>query len=260
MSATADPPPAAPRPAAFRSALARPLDFSYPSNRVAAAGSAGAALLALAFGRPWAQAAGVGGAAFLAWATARELDPDHPVTANAALPVAAAAALLGGAGNPLAGLAALSGLRLIAGTTGEAATRTDHAGMLVQALLAGASGERAAAFLAGGASLLTAEARSALPAAGALTPTLHRHSGFSWGSALLAASVLPLAGTLTAPEPVTSVCDRAERPVRAQEVQLARYAAVTTLAAGLLTRRTRGLLPLAAALLTVAARRAGSRS
>ncbi|OWL97720.1 hypothetical protein CBQ26_05565 [Deinococcus indicus] len=260
MSATADPPPAAPRPAAFRSALARPLDFSYPSNRVAAAGSAGAALLALAFGRPGAQAAGVGGAAFLAWATARELDPDHPVTANAALPVAAAAALLGGAGNPLAGLAALSGLRLIAGTTGEAATRTDHAGMLVQALLAGASGERAAAFLAGGASLLTAEARSALPAAGALTPTLHRHSGFSWGSALLAASVLPLAGTLTAPEPVTSVCDRAERPVRAQEVQLARYAAVTTLAAGLLTRRTRGLLPLAAALLTVAARRAGSRS
>lgn len=260
MSATADPPPAAPRPAAFRSALARPLDFSYPSNRVAAAGSAGAALLALAFGRPWAQAAGVGGAAFLAWATARELDPDHPVTANAALPVAAAAALLGGAGNPLAGLAALSGLRLIAGTTGEAATRTDHAGMLVQALLAGASGERAAAFLAGGASLLTAEARSALPAAGALTPTLHRHSGFSWGSALLAASVLPLAGTLTAPEPVTSVCDRAERPVRAQEVQLARYAAVTTLASGLLTRRTRGLLPLAAALLTVAARRAGSRS
>ncbi|GHG17523.1 hypothetical protein GCM10017784_05540 [Deinococcus indicus] len=260
MSATADPPPAAPRPAAFRSALARPLDFSYPSNRVAAAGSAGAALLALAFGRPGAQAAGVGGAAFLAWATARELDPDHPVTANSALPVAAAAALLGGAGNPLAGLAALSGLRLIAGTTGEAATRTDHAGMLVQALLAGASGERAAAFLAGGASLLTAEARSALPAAGALTPTLHRHSGFSWGSALLAASVLPLAGTLTAPEPVTSVCDRAERPVRAQEVQLARYAAVTTLAAGLLTRRTRGLLPLAAALLTVAARRAGSRS
>lgn len=260
MSATADPPPAAPRPAAFRSALARPLDFSYPSNRVAAAGSAGAALLALAFGRPWAQAAGVGGAAFLAWATARELDPDHPVTANAALPVAAAAALLGGAGNPLAGLAALSGLRLIAGTTGEAATRTDHVGMLVQALLAGASGERAAAFLAGGASLLTAEARSALPAAGALTPTLHRHSGFSWGSALLAASVLPLAGTLTVPEPVTSVCDRAERPVRAQEVQLARYAAVTTLAAGLLTRRTRALLPLAAPLLTVTARRAGSRS
>lgn len=242
------------------SALARPLDFSYPSNRVAAAGSAGAALLALAFGRPWAQAAGVGGAAFLAWATARELDPDHPVTANAALPVAAAVALLGGAGNPLAGLAVMSGVRLIAGTTGEPATRADHAGMLVQALLAGASGERAAVFLAGGAPLLTAEARSALPAAGALMPTLHRPAGFSWGSALLAASVLPLAGILTAPEPVTSVCDRAERPVRAQEVQLARHAAVLTLGAGLLSRRTRSLVPLAAALLTVAARRAGSGS
>ncbi|OOV15478.1 hypothetical protein [Deinococcus sp. LM3] len=247
-----------PAPLVRGSALARPLDFSYPSNRVAAAGSAGAALLALAFGRPWAQAVGVGGAAFLAWATARELDPDHPVTANAALPVAAAVALLGGAGNPLAGLAVLSGVRLIAGTTGEPATRADHAGMLVQALLAGASGERAAAFLAGGAPLLTAEARSALPAAGALMPTLHRQAGFSWGSALLAASVLPLAGILTAPEAVTSVCDRAGRPVRAQEVQLARHAAVLTLGAGLLSRRTRGLVPLAAALLTVAARRAGS--
>lgn len=247
-----------PAPLVRGSALARPLDFSYPSNRVAAAGSAGAALLALAFGRPWAQAAGVGGAAFLAWATARELDPDHPVTANAALPVAAAVALLGGAGNPMAGLAVLSGVRLIAGTTGEPATRADHAGMLVQALLAGASGERAAAFLAGGAPLLTAEARTALPAAGALMPTLHRQAGFSWGSALLAASVLPLAGILTAPEAVTSVCDRAGRPVRAQEVQLARHAAVLTLGVGLLSRRTRGLVPLAAALLTVAARRAGS--
>ncbi|GGR44532.1 hypothetical protein GCM10008959_01950 [Deinococcus seoulensis] len=240
------------------SALARPLDFSYPSNRVAAAGSAGAALLALAFGRPWAQAAGVGGAAFLAWATARELDPDHPVTANAALPVAAAVALLGGAGNPLAGLAVLSGLRLIAGTTGESATSADHAGLLLQSLLAGASGERAAALLVGAAPLLTPEAHSTLPAAGALIPTLARPAGFSWGSALLAVSVLPLARTLTMPEKVTSVCDRAERPVRAAEVQLARHAAVLTLGAGLLTRRTQGLVPLAAALLTVAARRAGS--
>ncbi|MFT2719327.1 hypothetical protein ACMT4L_04920 [Deinococcus sp. A31D244] len=242
------------------SALARPLDFSYPSNRVAAAGSAGAALLALAFGRPWAQAAGVGGAAFLAWATARELDPDHPVTANAALPVAAAVALLGGAGNPLAGLAVLSGVRLIAGTTGEPATSADHAGLLLQSLLAGASGERAAALLVGTAPLLTPGAHSTLPAVGALMPTLTRRAGFSWGSALLAASVLPLARTLTAAEEVTSACDRASRPVRAAEVQLARHAAVITLGAGLLSRRTRGLVPLAAALLTVAARRAGSRS
>ena len=97
-------------------------------------------------------------------------------------------------------------------------------------------------------------------AAGALMPTLTRRAGFSWGSALLAASVLPLARTLTAAEEVTSACDRASRPVRAAEVQLARHAAVITLGAGLLSRRTRGLVPLAAALLTVAARRAGSRS
>ncbi|WP_291427989.1 hypothetical protein [Deinococcus sp.] len=240
------------------SALARPLDFSYPSNRVAAAGSVGAGLVAAAFGRPWAQAAGVAGAAFLAWATARELDPDHPVTANGALPVAAAVALLGGAGNPLAGLAVLSGVRLIAGTTGEPATRTDHAGLL-QSLLAAVSGERAAALLVGAAPLLTPVARSPIPAAGALMPTLARRAGFSWGSALLAASVLPLARTLSAPEAVTSPCDRASRPVRAAELQLARHAAALTLGAGLLTRRTRGLVPLAAALLTVAARRAGSR-
>ena len=63
--------PSALRPAASRSALARPLDFTYPSNRVAALGLLGTVALARLRGRSWADAIGAGGTAFLAWEIGR---------------------------------------------------------------------------------------------------------------------------------------------------------------------------------------------
>ncbi|UBV43587.1 hypothetical protein LAJ19_05060 [Deinococcus taeanensis] len=244
-----------------RPALARPLDLTYPSNRAAALGTLATVAVARARGRPWPDALGTGAAAFLAWATARELDPDHPVTANAALAVAAAATLPDrpvGLRPLLGAVAVLSGLRLTAGTTGQSTTRTDLVALLTQALLAAGTGAPVAAAVAGAAPLLTPQDRSAVPLMGALLPAFtHAHAG-SWRGALLSAAALPLAGTLTAPEAVGSACDRAPRTVRAAEVQRTRQVAVLALAAGLVARQSRGLLPLAAACLTVAARRAGA--
>lgn len=239
-------------------ALARPLDFSFPSNRIAVAGAVGATLLGRVVRGNWGQALGVGGAAFSAWAIARELDPDSPQTANTALPVAAAAALLGGPGNPLAALAALSGLRMIAGTTGQAATPADHLGLLVQSALASATGNRSAALLSAAAPLLTPEARSWQPMLGVLMPRLWRDhaSGLSTApAALLGLGAVALTPAFTAYEPVGSPCDRAPRTVRAGEVQRARQAAVISLALGLVGGGVRGLGPLAAAVLTVGLRR-----
>ncbi|MVN86242.1 hypothetical protein GO986_05635 [Deinococcus sp. HMF7620] len=244
------------------SALARPLDFRYGSNRLAALGLLGVTLLARRRGQSWPQALSAGGAAFAAWATARELDPDYPQTANAALPVAAALVLLGRPGTLailLPSLTALSGLRVIAGTTGQAATQSDLTGLLVQGLLTAGTGGQVGAAVAGAAPLLTPSARSAVPLMGALLPTLTTGGRWSWLGAGLSLAALPLTGTLTAPEAVQSVCDRAGRPVRAAEVQRARQVAAAALMVGLLTRQTRGLLPLAAACLTVAARREGAK-
>ncbi|WP_428194541.1 hypothetical protein [Deinococcus saxicola] len=239
-------------------ALARPLDFSYPSNRIAAAGAVGAILLGRVVRGNWWDALGVGGAAFSAWAIARELDPDSPQTANAALPVAAAAALIGGPGNPLAAFATLSGLRLIAGTTGDPATPLDHQGLLVQSALAAATGNRSAALLAAAAPLLTPGSHSWLPAPGVLMPQLWRDHAAgltTLPAALLGLGAVALTPTFTAPEPVSSPCDRAPRTVRAQEVQRARQAAVISLALGLGGGGVRGLVPLAAAVVTVGLRR-----
>lgn len=248
-------PNAAPAP---QPALARPLNFSLASNRFAVAGAVGAALLGRVVRGDWWQALGVGGAAFNAWAIARELDPDSPQTANAALPVAAAAALLGGPGNPLAALAALSGLRMIAGTTGQPATPLDHQGLLAQSALAAATGNRSAALLGSAASLLTPEARSWRPMLGLLTPRLWRDRAAGLATApaaLLGLGAVALTPAFTAPEPVGSPCDRASRTVRAGEVRRARQAAVISLALGLGGGSVRGLGPLAAAVLTVGWRR-----
>ncbi|MDV6375077.1 hypothetical protein [Deinococcus arenicola] len=245
------------RPPAPQPALARPLDFSYPSNRIAAAGAVGALLLGRVVRGNWWQALGVGGAAFSAWAIARELDPDSPQTANAALPVAAAAALLGGPGNPLAAFAALSGLRMIAGTTGDRATPADQMGLLVQSALAAATGNRSAALLASAAPLLTPASRSLQPLLGVLMPRLWRDGAtglITAPAALLGLGAVALTPIFTAPEPVDSPCDRAPRTVKAEEVQRARQAAVISLALGL-GGGVRELVPLAAAVVTVGLRR-----
>lgn len=246
------------------SALARPLDLSLPSNRLVVAGSAVSVLAARLCGHPWPSALGVGAAGFLGWATARELDPDHPDTAGAALPLAALAALVGGAPNPLAGLSVLSGLRVLAATVGQAPVALDVGALAGQAGLSALIGERAAALVPGAALALSSTRDDAWVGSGrdaglvtlaALLPGVRRGRGGGTPADVLTLAALGLSGTLTRPEAVETGCDRAPAPVSAERVRLTRLLALGTLGVGLLTRETRSLAPLASAALAVGLRR-----
>lgn len=253
------------RPSPAASALARPLVPSLPSNRLAAGGFVVATLGARLLGRSWREALEVGGAAFLAWATARELDPDHPGTANAALPVAALVALPGGPPDPLAGLAVLSGLRVLAATVGQRPTLPDLIALAGQAALAARRGERVGALVPGAALALSASradpfrapaGAAGLVGAAGLLPSGRVGRGRSLAADALTLAALGLAGALTAPEIVRSQCDRAPLSIPAERVRLARWLAVGGLRAGLLGGQTRSLIPLGSAALLVGLRRA----
>jgi hypothetical protein len=132
-----------------RSGLGRPIDPSYPSNlyAVAAMFAAGAAGSVVAFvagsGVPESLGWGVltGGAAFLAWAIGREIDPDRTSTAAVAAPLAAAAVA---AGRPSlwSAAAALLAARVLVRSTGVPPKPADLATVTVVA--AGAAGTSAA--------------------------------------------------------------------------------------------------------------------
>ncbi|WP_050920635.1 hypothetical protein [Deinococcus gobiensis] len=271
------------------SALPRPLDLTVASNRYAAAGLAVGTLAPLLLGRGWKAALGTGMAGFSAWATARELDPDHPQTAAVALPVAAAAALLGGAPNLLGSLTAVSSLRVLSATVGHRPSQNDLLALGVQAALSAFAGQRAAALLPGAALSLAADAGDRFApapeaalygvAAGVLPPTLHRQEKDSKEKGtdradqkappkkasdrgvltdLLSLAALGLSQSLAAPETVRSGCDLVPTTVSAQRVQRSRQLALGALGLGLLLRESRGLAPLAAATLAVGLRRSGA--
>lgn len=266
--------------ARLSSALPRPLDLTVASNRYAAAGLAVGTLAPLLLGRGWKAALGTGMAGFSAWATARELDPDHPQTAAVALPVAAATALLGGAPNLLGSLTALSSLRVLSATVGHRPSQSDLLALGAQAALSAFAGQRAAALVPGAALSLAADAGDRFApapeaalygvAAGVLPPTLHRPAKPKEGDEadrkasdrgiltdLLSLAALGLGQTLAAPEAVRSGCDLVPTRISAQRVQRSRQLALGALGLGLLLRESRGLSPLAAAALAVGLRRSG---
>ena len=116
----------------LRSALGRPIDPSCPSNRYAVAitfvaGAAGS-VVAFATGSGVSDSLGwgvvSGGAAFLAWAIGREVDPDRPSTAAFAAPMAAVAVA---AGRPSlwSAAAALLAARVVVRSTGVAPRPVD---------------------------------------------------------------------------------------------------------------------------------------
>ncbi|MFC4639359.1 hypothetical protein [Deinococcus hohokamensis] len=237
------------------SALARPIDPSLASNRFAVAGALTAALGARVLGRRWAEALGVGGAAFLAWATARELDPDHPETAATALMLSAGVAWLGRSGHPVTGVGVLSGLRLLAGTVGRDPLPLDLAAVTVQAALMAGSGEQSSALLPALSGVLTPGSPAPWSVAGVLAPGVSRGAGTSVPAALLVLLALALSPVLTAPEAVQAGCDHPPRTIDPLRVQQARQAGAWTLLGGLMTGQTRSLVPLAAAALAVGRRR-----
>lgn len=125
----------------MRSALVRGIDLRMPSNAFAVAAFAVASVLGVAMaardggslltaGRA---GIGLGFAVFLAWVLARELDPDHSLTATlatiATLPLATA-----GTPQDLPLLAGAIAARVVSGSNGQSITRTD---VVVVGLLAG---------------------------------------------------------------------------------------------------------------------------
>lgn len=114
--------------------LARVVDPRYPSNRLVLIGAAvaglavGAAALLGADPNAGPIAAAVG--VFLAWAIARELDPDHPMSAAIAIPVSLALSLSIGPSALLVSTAVLLGLRMTSGTVGTPLRLLDIAGIV----------------------------------------------------------------------------------------------------------------------------------
>lgn len=133
------------------SALGRMIDIRYASNRfvVAAAGLGGAATLvyriAADAGDPLLWAFRVAAAVFLAWALARELDPDHPVSAAvAAIAAGPAVALAPPEIGAMAGF--IIAVRIIVRSTGMSAHPWELAAVVlfVAYLAAGPAGWPAA--------------------------------------------------------------------------------------------------------------------
>ena len=114
--------------------LGRPIDLRYSSNRYVAALTVVATAIGFAIGGV-AGAVAIGGACFLGWATARELDPDHPLSAAIAGGVAGALAWMTGEQGAPVSLGTvyllMAAARVLARTTGRWPTRIDlalHAG------------------------------------------------------------------------------------------------------------------------------------
>lgn len=149
--------------------LARPIDPSYASNRLALAASVAFTLVGTVLTLVRTEAdlltsasagVGYGIGAFLAWATARELDPDHPVSARDAV---LAYAVVAFTGRPalLATTAVMVAVRVVARTTGRGPTPVDLVALVA---LAGLAGRSAVGFITGAALAGTLWLDTRLPA------------------------------------------------------------------------------------------------
>ena len=250
--------------------LARPLDFSYPSNRLAAAGLVGGALLGWARRRGVRAALSAGADVFAAWAIARELDPDDAGSAALALALAAPSALLPPGGAATGG-ALLQALRTLSGTTGLRPTDLDAFVLGGASGLSAGTGGGVAALAPGLALWLSANVHdelspprwtAAVAGAGQLAAALSkRPSGEArggWALKLAALAALGATWGATRAGPVGSLCDNDRFLVSGERVSRARQLTVGLLAAGTLTEGAPGvrrLWPLWAAWLAVAARR-----
>jgi hypothetical protein len=183
-----------------------------------------------------------GMATFLAWALARELDPDRPWTAGVAGILAASVI---GAGPPSlwATAAVMLAARLVSRTTGLAPRRGDLIAMAILAALAGSSDPGLVAgvtlglvlvadrWLPGGARPISlpfglaaiAAAVGAAAVWGILRPSPGWPDGPEW--LILAVAVIGLA-SLGRPRSCRAPCDYRDEPVDAARVRWARWTAV----------------------------------
>jgi hypothetical protein len=232
------------------SSIGRPIDLHYASNRFALAA---ATVSGLAWaGWKWFRYADAGeamlrgavgfAAAFLAWALARELDPDRPWVAGVAA-VAASAVLGAGVPSLLVAATALLAARVTARTTGRPPGIGD---MFVLAGLAGWAGSTDAGVPAGliVAAVLAADrwlpggAHRWSPAAGVLAAGAATAAGILWGAApapglpsgaewVVVVMAVPAVAGLGRPREVVSTGDQTGDPLDPRRVRAGRLAVFT---------------------------------
>jgi hypothetical protein len=263
----------------LNSGLGRPLDPDLPSNRAVLVGTAAAGAITLAShlitGRrkPIRAAIASAEACFMAWAIARELDPDEQSTAILAMPLAMAGRAFG---NPGLGAAypALLATRLASGTVGAPLQPADAAQVAGAGLLAGVrpaswpsiagigvglSRDRALGDLTSAAIGVTALAGAvgAVASKAAPRPRPPGPLGIAWLAAVAGAGIATArAGT------VRSRTDVGDRPIEPSRVSLARGLAVGGVLLGAAVdgrRAIAGTVPIAAAVLATAATKFAAR-
>ncbi len=250
------------------SPLGRPLDFRYRSNIVVviAAVVVGAAFGIYEFvaGDPlassWWQA---GGAVFVAWAIARELDPDRDLSGYAAMAFAALAAAVA-APSLLLGFGFLVGARLMAGTVGIGLGRVDPLAVIAISALLGTDAIAVTSvpviivgvfLLAGRTRLTYLLAAASLTAAGIALALFATYPGWEglegWGFAFLGAIVFADAVSVYVGS-VRSVTDIGAKPLQSWRVSAARLAAVMTVGLAFAATGQNGVLAAGATIIAAA--------
>ena len=260
------------------SSLSRSVDPRYPSNRLAIAGALIAGVVtALANSfvldtglEPVSAAVGV----FLAWATARELDPDHPSSAAAAMPISLVFLLVVGPASLLVSMGILLGVRLLAGTVGAPIRPLDIIGIVGLAAFLGANPVGAVGLAAMVIGVLVDEPRrnrAVLIAASAVAASavVALVAGLEWTwttpdtAGWIALVIAIITALLVIPAAVpTSSTDRRAGRVRRGRVTAARVVAGTAVVAGFALAGGAGIAALAgtatAALAGTSIRRIGA--
>ena len=252
-----------------RTGIGRPLDPRLASNRIAVAGGFVGTLLAVIVQwvndesiSPFAAGA-VGVGVFLAWAIARELDPDHPTSATITVAIAAGAVVLGPFATGVVAVVML-GARVMAGTVGA---RLRPADVVVLGLAAGYAGTRpeawgAAAFLIASVLVARPPHAGAIAAAFALSAfvgavltgaTPDPGASTPLAIALIAVTVAATAISFPAGR-ITSHTDSGRTTIDATRVSMARVGVASAIVAGsvLGADGAQALAPAIAALVGVA--------
>lgn len=242
--------------------LSRAVDPRYPSNRLVIVGAAAAALIvgvsSLAGfdtgSEPLLAAVGV----FLAWAIARELDPDHPASAAIAIPLSFVLLLVLGPASLLVSTGILLGTRLAAGTVGTPLRPLDIGGIIVVAGLLGTDLIGAVGVAAMVVGVLISERLRgrgfgmAIAAGAAFTVVgIVSDAQRSWDAPgttawiVLAATVISVLAVIPAPSP-TSSTDRQTGTLLRWRVTVARAVAGLAVVAGFVLVGGTGIAALAA--------------
>jgi hypothetical protein len=261
------------------SALGRSIDLEYKSNLIAVVGALAAAVLfgsynLIATAPLQTSWVGAGIGAFLAWAIARELDPDRPTSATNAIAVSTLVSLVAPP-SLLTALGVLIGARLVTGSANVEMGRFDPVVVVgLGALLgAGRTSPAAVPVLLAGIVIFGDRSRrsiviavlTAVAAAASMivtAPLVAWHPPDLWTVGFLVAALLAMVVIIPAAEPVSQT-DSGESVLVGWRVSASRVAAAGTVAIAFAVSGEVGTkdvyATVGAALLAVALARVGKR-